>query len=327
MSDVRIDRSQTANQDDAASRKLLAEVGQSLVRIETDTGIGTGFFVDKTGYILTADHVIKGATVIEATTASGQRHVLHVKSRDQVGDLAVLKTDKAMSSAPPLSFGDSSRVISGQTLRAAGFAQGALSPVFTRGTTDFVTDTLLVTSKMTDHGMSGGPLFDDDKRFLGVVSGGVNDISAFGKSEAAALLLSKTDNKFQLSYRADNWAGDHLGHLSRYPLLAAVDAGAIGVAGYGLHKAVMSGSWRTGGSMAALSVGLLANDGAAVLNARNNAEVNRYSLAAGADVGFLSGCALMRVNKKVALAVTAVSAVGRLATEFYPTKPQLHVKE
>jgi serine protease Do len=81
-------------------------------------GTGTGFFIDPEGYIVTNEHVIKGADRIRVKLADGRELKAVVKGVDLGTDLALLKVDA--NNLNPLMLGDSDLVRVGDPVIAIG---------------------------------------------------------------------------------------------------------------------------------------------------------------------------------------------------------------
>ena len=67
--------------------------------------LGSGFVVDKAGYIVTNFHVVEKADTINVSFASGDEYKAKVVGKDQGTDIAVLKVEQDSLTALPL--GDS----------------------------------------------------------------------------------------------------------------------------------------------------------------------------------------------------------------------------
>jgi serine protease Do len=81
-------------------------------------GQGSGFVVDKQGYILTNHHVVDGVGKIEVTTSDGRRLDAYVVGMDPPTDLALLKVDAA--DLLPINWGDSEQIVVGSPVWAVG---------------------------------------------------------------------------------------------------------------------------------------------------------------------------------------------------------------
>lgn len=81
-------------------------------------GQGSGFVVDKSGYILTNHHVIDGVGRIEVTTSDGRRLDAVVVGMDPPTDLALLKVEA--TDLLPIDWGDSEQIVVGSPVWAVG---------------------------------------------------------------------------------------------------------------------------------------------------------------------------------------------------------------
>ena len=85
----------------------------------TQLGEGSGFVIDKDGWILTNRHVVDDADKVWVTTSNGKRYAARVAGRDARTDVAVLK----ITPREPLTvlrLGDSSKVEPGEWVMAVG---------------------------------------------------------------------------------------------------------------------------------------------------------------------------------------------------------------
>ena len=136
--------------------------------------VGSGFFIDGEGHIVTSDHVVADATEVTVTLHDGTRHEARVVGRDSRTDLAVLEIE-GMGSHSWLSFGDDGEARVGDWVVAVGnpfgfggtVTAGILSArgrdLRTGGYGDF-----LQVDAPINRGSSGGPLFDTRGRVIGV---------------------------------------------------------------------------------------------------------------------------------------------------------------
>jgi S1-C subfamily serine protease len=81
-------------------------------------GQGSGFVVDKQGYILTNHHVVDGVGKIDVTTSDGRRLEADVVGVDPLTDLALLKVDA--NDLMPIHWGDSEQIVVGSPVWAVG---------------------------------------------------------------------------------------------------------------------------------------------------------------------------------------------------------------
>lgn len=93
---------------------------------ETRQGLGSGFIFDaKDGYILTNDHVVRGADAIEVRVKDFDKPLpAKIVGSDQTLDLAVLKVDPGNRRLPVVELGDSSKIRVGEWVVAIGDPYG-----------------------------------------------------------------------------------------------------------------------------------------------------------------------------------------------------------
>lgn len=139
------------------------------------SSLGSGFVIDKSGIIVTNNHVIEGAEEIIANFTDGTKlKVVKVLGRDPKTDLAVLKVEpkKPLTAAK---FGGSARMRVGDWVMAIGNPFG-LGGTVTVGIISAKSrdihagpyDDFIQTDAAINRGNSGGPLFDIDGNVIGV---------------------------------------------------------------------------------------------------------------------------------------------------------------
>ena len=178
--------SQTSDELSTADLVKLAE--PSVVRIETNSGVGTGFVVGADGYILTNFHVVEGTTAgrtasnIRVTLSDGSVVAATVAGTDSRTDLAVLKIERTGLKA--LKFADLDNVLIGQDVVAIGYAldlQQGEGPSYsvTRGIVSQKNRVInegaqaqiygaVQTDAAINHGNSGGPLLNMYGEVVGI---------------------------------------------------------------------------------------------------------------------------------------------------------------
>lgn len=147
----------------------------SVVQIERNGGVGSGFIYDDSGHILTAAHVVGRSSAVQVRLADGSTRRGTVVGTDPQQDVAVIVIDPTGLDAAPLALGEDARV--GQLAVAIGsplgFQQSVTSGVVSAldrslrlsGT---VVGNLLQTDASINSGNSGGPLADRYGRIVGV---------------------------------------------------------------------------------------------------------------------------------------------------------------
>ncbi len=138
-------------------------------------GSGSGVVISTDGVILTNNHVVGGARVVEVGFADGRRLRGDVLGRDPGLDIAVVRVRGTSLVAAPL--GDSDRLEVGQTAIAIGNPIGLDRTVTTgivsainRSPRGFELGGLIQTDAPINPGNSGGPLLDSQGRVIGINS-------------------------------------------------------------------------------------------------------------------------------------------------------------
>ena len=150
-------------------------------------GLGTGFFVDSSGLILTNDHVIRGTEEVHALTYEGEDYPLEIVARDPVYDLALLRVVAGPGGFETIPMGRSDELDVGEVVIAVGnplgfghtVTQGIISqtgrhlreihPEEGREVAFIQTDTA------SNPGSSGGPLITLTGAWIGVNTAGITE--------------------------------------------------------------------------------------------------------------------------------------------------------
>ena len=137
-------------------------------------GQGSGFIVDRSGYILTNLHVIRDSREISVTLADGRKVPGRVVSIDDATDLALLKVEADKLTA--VTWGDSDSAEPGAMVWAVGspfglersITSGILSAKNRAGLAGTAYQNFLQTDTAVNPGNSGGPLVNTEGRVIGV---------------------------------------------------------------------------------------------------------------------------------------------------------------
>lgn len=135
---------------------------------------GSGFIISPDGYIVTNNHVVRGAKKITITLETGAKYQAKIIGRDAKTDLALLKihSEKAL---PFIQLGDSNGVEPGEWVIAVGDPYG-LGGTVTAGIVsargrdigDTPYDSFIQVDAPINRGNSGGPLFSQEGKVIGV---------------------------------------------------------------------------------------------------------------------------------------------------------------
>jgi len=191
-----------------AVRELVNQLGEAVVQVRTPGGLGSGFFINEDGFLMTNFHVTEGETQISVEVYQQKNGQLERKNYKQVrivalnkfADLALLKVDDKDS--PKFSYvllGDADALAVGERVFAIGSPLG-LERTVTEGIVSTKTrqiqgELYLQTTAQINPGNSGGPLFN----MRGEVVGVTNMKITFGEGLGFAIPVESV--KFFLNHR------------------------------------------------------------------------------------------------------------------------------
>jgi hypothetical protein len=182
----------------------------STVTIETDIGLGSGFFVGK-NVIVTNYHVIEGASEVYCyTTNSSIKYKIEgYLAVDKSVDLILLKVSGLDRAAIKIA---ASSVSPGQKVYVIGSPKGlpaSISDGIVSGLRDFEGHKLIQITAPISPGSSGGPVLNSNGELIGVSVGqfkdGQNLNFAIPKSNMELLLKSKTSYPFLITKLNDKF--------------------------------------------------------------------------------------------------------------------------
>ncbi|MEK6871762.1 MAG: trypsin-like peptidase domain-containing protein [Nanoarchaeota archaeon] len=160
---------------------VIENVLDSVVSVMTDAGQGTGFIISEDGYVVTNAHVLAGARVAHAITASREKKAMQLIGYDTELDVALLKIEGDYT---PIKFETADNVRIGEKVIAIGnplglafsVSEGIVSAKSRVGTNNL--PAYIQTDAALNPGNSGGPLINADGKVIGInnfkVSGGEN---------------------------------------------------------------------------------------------------------------------------------------------------------
>ncbi len=144
--------------------------------------LGSGVIIDRTGFILTNNHVVEKATSIKVKLSDGKEYDAKVIGKDAKTDIALIKVS-AKNSLPVAALGDSDKLEVGDWVVAIGNPYG-LDHTVTAGIVSAKGrvigqgpyDDFIQTDASINPGNSGGPLFNLRGEVVGIntaiISGG-----------------------------------------------------------------------------------------------------------------------------------------------------------
>ncbi len=178
----------------------------------TRSGAGSGVIIDDEGYIVTNNHVVENAQIVQVELADGRDFPATIVGTDALTDLAVLKIEATSLSCAHL--GDSSLLAVGNWVVAIGnalgegisAAEGIVSrlnvSITVQGTT---LSGLIQTTAPINPGNSGGPLVNMAGEVIGITSAKMATVGVEGMGYAISIngakpIIKELINKGHVDY-------------------------------------------------------------------------------------------------------------------------------
>ena len=186
--------------------------------------LGSGFIIDKTGYVITNNHVIENAEKIMVILYDDTSFEAKVVGKDPKTDVALLKIDPKKTKLTAVKFGDSNDLRVGDWVMAIGNPFGfggtvTAGIVSARGRNlSGSYDDYIQTDASINRGNSGGPLFDMKGNVVGIntaifsQSGGSVGI---GFAVSSNLAKQVTDQLKQYGRTKRGWLGVLIQEISQ----------------------------------------------------------------------------------------------------------------
>jgi S1-C subfamily serine protease len=173
------------------------------------TSTGSGFVVDGKGHIVTAAHVVDGATSIKVTFSDGTSRTATLAGKDDGTDVAVLKVDPSGLTLHPLALGSSASLEVGDAVVAIGSPFGYEESMSTgvvsgldrtiQAPNGYTVAHAIQTDAALNPGNSGGPILDSSGRVIGIAdqiatNGSSDQSSGVGFAVPIDLVADELDN-------------------------------------------------------------------------------------------------------------------------------------
>jgi S1-C subfamily serine protease len=165
--------------------QIYNHIKHSVVLIQTQTGLGSGFVYDTEGHVVTNYHVVEDDTNIQVTFLDGNITNAVKKGEDPYSDLAVIQVNRPAETLYPVALGNSSALTVGAPISAIGNPFG-LSDSITVGIVSAlgrqldapggyaIVDVIQVDAAI-NPGNSGGPLVNINGKVVGINTAIISD--------------------------------------------------------------------------------------------------------------------------------------------------------
>lgn len=207
----------TANLKKTTIEKCVDAFSEAVVKVSSPAGLGSGFFFNEEGYLITNYHVIEKETKIEVTMFQKAKNGFEKKKFKKVKieainpfvDLALLKVEDLGDTKVKYAYlGDVDRIKVGEKVFAIGNPLG-----LERTVTDGVVSTInrafeglvyIQTNADINPGNSGGPLFNLAGEVIGVTNMGYIFFGGLGFAIPIDYVKHFIENRDAFVYDKDN---------------------------------------------------------------------------------------------------------------------------
>jgi serine protease Do len=196
---------------------LVKQIGEAVVQVRTPGGLGSGFFINADGYLITNFHVIEGETEISVEVYHQRNGQLDRETYKQVKiialnkfhDLALLKIeDKSAPKFKYVTLGSSDLLTVGDSVFAIGSPMGlertVTSGILSTKTRQIEGELYLQTTAQINPGNSGGPLFNLGGEVVGVTNMKITFGEGLGFAIPVELVKSFLEHRDAFAYSTDN---------------------------------------------------------------------------------------------------------------------------
>tara|TARA_B100000315_G_scaffold100902_1_gene92733 strand:+ start:8083 stop:9066 length:984 start_codon:yes stop_codon:yes gene_type:complete len=190
----------TVSQATTSFAEIVALVEPAVVRIDAGDVSGSGLIISRTGYILTAEHIISDVSSVKITLLNGEKYDGTVISRYATIDLAIVEIISTRTDFPEAILGTSENLKVGEEVAAVGFpyisyledpatfTAGIVSAIRTIDSIEYIQ-----TDAAVNPGNSGGPLINLKGEVIGLITWGLYEGLNFAiPIEQAKIVIQNT---------------------------------------------------------------------------------------------------------------------------------------
>jgi S1-C subfamily serine protease len=188
--------------DEQVNVRVYERANPAVVTIRAGRSNGSGSIVASEGLVLTNEHVVRGARVVQVRTADGRSFTGSVVALDRRNDLALVRLNTQGQRLPVIPLADPRGIRVGQRVFAIGAPFG-LAGTLTTGILSRINPANgdLQTDARLNPGNSGGPLLNSNGELVGVNksiivsrSGGNTGIGNATSASVAREFISRNAN-------------------------------------------------------------------------------------------------------------------------------------
>ena len=196
---------------------IVKQIGEAVVEVRTPGGLGSGFFINADGYLITNFHVIQGETEISVEVYHRRDGQLDRETYKQVQivainkfqDLALLKIkDRNAPKFKYVILGNSDVLSVGDPVFAIGSPMGlertVTSGILSTKTRELDGELYLQTTAQINPGNSGGPLFNGAGDVIGVTNMKIVFGEGLGFAIPVEMVKNFLDHRDAFAYSTDN---------------------------------------------------------------------------------------------------------------------------
>ncbi len=337
------------------TRIVYEKVSPAVVKItcpidDKQIAVGSGFFADSQGRIVTALHVVDTAAKpgdITIDTTDGRQFEATIEKVDFINDLAILKLEKTPSGIKHLEFGDLKHHKAGDAIYLLGHPHGmattfATAGSFIRSASRLKTEILgcvntsrvewngyphndyLLSAAPSRPGNSGGPLVDSNGAVLGVLdmdNGEDQTNQCLSVPARRVQDLLKTQDS---AYKAGNanlpaqFGSSYLDAWHHRPLLTAGESAVFSYLAYQIPRLMPTLIPLECGAIGAIAA---IGDTQALFKERTQARIGSHALAISSDAAMIAGTLgtlVWRRPTALTLTLTGLGLAGRIAAAGLP---------
>ncbi len=207
----------TAKLQKTTIEKCVVAYSEAVVKVSSPAGLGSGFFINENGYLITNYHVIENETRIEVTMFQKAKTGFEKKTFKKVKieainpfvDLALLKVEDLADTKVKFAYlGDMEQIKVGEAVFAIGNPLG-LERTVTNGVIStksraFEGLAYIQTNADINPGNSGGPLFNLAGEVIGVTNMGYIFFGGLGFAIPVDYVKHFIENREAFAYDKDN---------------------------------------------------------------------------------------------------------------------------